>query len=346
MDMATPFIDRHQAGPQADLQRHPGYARLFKRGELTVGLILPLETHPRTPHPTMAGHLRMAQLAEEACVAALWARDIPFYDPRYGDSGQIFEPLVYLGQLAAATRRITLGTTGIVLPMREPPLLAKQLNSLDQLTGGRIVIGMSSGDRPSEYPFYGIDFDSRGERFRDVYDVFRSTSEQDFPHYTSSRFGNADGSLTMLPKPMYGKVPTLAVGRAQQTLDWIAAHMDGYMGFIPEPAQLKQFAREWREAVESNASANADARADGNSDVVKPLAFGGFLYLHPQPDFAFQRIRGGAAIGSQALRGFLEQARDAGVTHVALNPKVTPRSYLDILDTLQRDVLPFFAPHE
>jgi luciferase-type oxidoreductase len=340
MDMATPFIDRRETDEDNGLQDHPGYTRLFKRDELTVGLILPLETHARTPHPTMAGHLRMAQLAEQAGVAALWARDIPFYDPRYGDSGQIFEPLIYLAQLAAVTKRITLGTAGLVLPLREPLMLAKQLNSLDRLTDGRIVIGMSSGDRPSEYPYFGIDFDSRGERFRDVHEVFRSTSEKDFPHYASSRFGEADGSLTMLPKPLYGKVPTLAVGRSQQTLDWIATQMDGYMGFVPEPAQLKQFVREWNDASKQT------GKDDKTANRAKPLAFGGFLYLHPRPDFAFQRIRGGFAIGSHALRGFLEQARDAGIEHVALNPKVTPRSYLDILDSLQRDVLPFFAPHE
>jgi luciferase-type oxidoreductase len=345
MDMATPFIDRRATGADDDLQDHPGYTRLFKRDALSVGLILPLETHARTPHPTMAGHLRMAQLAEQAGVAALWARDIPFYDPRYGDSGQIFEPLIYLAQLAAVTKRITLGTAGIVLPVREPLMLAKQLNSLDRLTAGRVVIGMSSGDRPSEYPYFGIDFDSRGERFRDVYGVFRSASEEDFPHYASSRFGRADGSLTMLPRPLYGKVPTLAVGRSQQTLDWIATHMDGYMGFVPEPAQLKQFVREWHDALRQASADDETGKDDKTAKREKPLAFGGFLYLHPQPDFAFQRIRGGFAIGSRALRSFLEQARDAGIEHVALNPKVTPRSYLEILDSLQRDVLPFFA-HE
>jgi luciferase-type oxidoreductase len=345
MDMATPFIDRRETAANDDLQDHPGYARIFRRDALTVGLILPLETHARTPHPTMAGHLRMAQLAEQAGVAALWARDIPFYDPRYGDSGQIFEPLIYLGQLAAVTKRMTLGTAGIVLPLREPLILAKQLNSLDRLTGGRVVIGMSSGDRPSEYPYFGIDVDSRGERFRDVYDVFRRASEENFPHYTSSRFGQADGSLTMLPKPLYGKVPTFAVGRSQQTLDWIATHMDGYMGFVPEPAQLRQFVREWNDATKQ-ASANEAGEADKTAKRAKPLAFGGFLYLHPRPDFAFQRIKGGFAIGSRALRSFLAEAREAGIEHVALNPRVTPRSYLEILDSLQRDVLPFFAPHE
>ena len=58
----------------------------------------------------------MAQWAEQMGFASLWMRDIPFYDPRYGDVGQVFEPLVYISHRAAATQRSTLGTTGIVVP--------------------------------------------------------------------------------------------------------------------------------------------------------------------------------------------------------------------------------------
>jgi luciferase-type oxidoreductase len=340
MDMQIPFPDQPVGHAPFDLQSHRGYDRVFRRDELTVGLILPLETHAASPHPTMADHLQMAKRAEDAGVAALWARDIPFYDPQYGDSGQVFEPLIYIGHLATATARITLGTTGIVLPMREPLMLAKQINSLDRLTGGRIVIGMSSGDRPSEYPVFGIDFETRGERFRDAYEVYRSASEEDFPRFESARFGHADGSLTMLPKPLFGRVPTIAVGRSQQTLDWIAASMDGYLGFVPEPANLRSFVDEWQRV---NRTTNDDPSTE---DHAKPLAFGGFLYLHPQRDYAFKRIRGGFAIGSRALRGFLDQARDLGVSHVALNPRVTPRDYRQILDELHEDVLPYFPPNE
>ncbi len=338
MDMQIPFIDSAAQAAHApfEWQDHRGYDRVFRREALTVGLILPLETHAASPHPSMANHLQMARRAEQAGVAALWARDIPFYDPQYGDSGQIFEPLIYIGRLATATKHITLGTTGIVLPMREPLILAKQVNSLDRLTNGRVVIGMSSGDRPAEYPAFGIDFDSRGERFRDAYEVYRKASEENFPHFDSPRFGRADGSLTMLPKPLFGRVPTIAVGRSQQSLDWIASQMDGYLGFVPEPGRLSSFVDEWRQAN----------RQTNGEDEPKPLAFGGFLFLHPERDYPFRRIGGGLAIGSRALRGFLDQARDLGVSHVALNPRVTPRDYRQILDELHRDVLPYFPPNE
>ncbi|MFP3550735.1 TIGR03571 family LLM class oxidoreductase [Paraburkholderia sp. SIMBA_049] len=336
MDMPIAFPEPQVERTPFPLQGHRGYDRVFRRDALTVGLILPLETHAASPHPSMADHLQMAQRAEQAGVAALWARDIPFYDPQYGDSGQIFEPLIYIGHLATATERITLGTTGIVLPMREPLMLAKQVNSLDRLTGGRIVIGMSSGDRPSEYPVFGIDFESRGERFRDAYGVYRSVSEQNFPRFESERFGRGDGSLTMLPKPVFGRVPTIAVGRSQQTLGWIAGNMDGYLGFVPEPARLQSFADEWGET-------NRQTNPDGDA---KPLAFGGFLYLHPRRDYPFKRIGGGFAIGSRALRDYLDLAREQGVSHVALNPRVTPRDYRQILDELHEDVLSEFAPNE
>jgi luciferase-type oxidoreductase len=168
MDMSTALVYESSATSAVRFDFHPGYRRVFRQRELTVGLILPLETHPDSPQPTMRDHIAMARRAEDLGVAALWARDIPFYDPAYGDVGQIFDPLIYLTHLAAVTRTITLGTAGIVLPMREPLMLAKQLNSLDHLTEGRLIAGMSSGDRPSEYPVFGIDFETRGDRFREA----------------------------------------------------------------------------------------------------------------------------------------------------------------------------------
>src|SRR5690625_7052592 len=89
---------------QPQLDRHPGFQRLFRPQALTLGLILPLETHPRRAAPTMENHLQLAQRADELDFGALWMRDVPFFDPEYNDVAQVFEPMVYLGYLAAATR--------------------------------------------------------------------------------------------------------------------------------------------------------------------------------------------------------------------------------------------------
>jgi luciferase-type oxidoreductase len=324
-----------QQMPHEALSRHPGFQRLFQPGELTIGLILPLETHPGRPAPTMRKHVEMAQRAEQLGFGALWMRDIPFYDPQYGDVGQIFEPLVYIAYLAAATSSIVLGTTGIVLPTREPLILAKQIASLDQLSGGRVVVGLSSGDRISEYPMFGIDYDTRGERYREAYTVLRTVLEQHFPRYQTERFGAANGRLDLVPKPLFGRVPAIAVGQAQQGMDWLARELDGYLAFVPAPEQLEALGAQWRAQVRGEAGAN----------VFKPLGAGGYFDLSADPDQPFQRIPGGFRAGRNGLRTYLELARAAGVSHVALNPKVSRQPYDEIMDELSQYVLPHFPAH-
>jgi len=321
--------------PPPALQRHPGFQRLFRPGALTIGLILPLETHPKRPAPTMRDHVQMAQRAEALGFGALWMRDVPFYEPSYGDVAQIFEPMVYLSYLAAATRSIALGTTGIVLPTREPMYLAKQAASVDQLSGGRLVLGLSSGDRQSDYPMLGIDFESRGERYRDAYAVLRTLTEERFPKFRSTRFGGSEGTLDLVPKPLFGRIPAIAVGQAQQSLEWLAQHLDGFIQVAPSVEKLMTLGVNWQTQV----------RAAAGEGVFKPLGLGGFLDLSSNPNQPFERIPGGFRAGRNGLRDYLELARSAGVSHVALNPKVSRQPYTEILDELAEYVLPHFPSH-
>lgn len=315
-------------GAGIDLSAHAGFARCFSPGALTLGLILPLETHPGRVAPTMEHHVAMAQRAEALGFASLWMRDIPFYDPHYGDVGQIFEPLTYIAHLAAHTSRIALGTAGIVLPLREPLLLAKQVTTIDQLSGGRMLLGLSSGDRPSDYPLFGIDISSRGERLRDVYSVYRTVSEQCFPVFDSKGFGRSEGDLDLIPKPPAGRTPAIAVGRAQQSVAWIAAHMDGFISIVPLPSGLQDLAHEWKQQMPGSEAA-----------LFKPLGIGGFLDLVEDRTQPVVRVQGGIRAGSHALSNYLEAARDAGISHFAMNPKVSRRPYPELMEELASEVL-------
>jgi luciferase-type oxidoreductase len=98
----------------------------------------------------------LARRAEELGFAALWFRDVPLRDPNFGDIGQVYDPWVYLGWIAAQTRTIALATGSIVLPLRHPLHTAKAAASIDQLTRGRFVLGVASGDRPIEFPAFGL----------------------------------------------------------------------------------------------------------------------------------------------------------------------------------------------
>ena len=129
-----------------------GFDRTFRAGRMTFGFIAPLESYPDGPAPSMRDHLAMARKADDAGFTAIWLRDVPFYDPTFGDLGQVFDPIAYAGFLAAATSRIAIGTAGIVLPLRDPLAIAKQATTLDHLTDNRFILGLSSGDRPVDSP--------------------------------------------------------------------------------------------------------------------------------------------------------------------------------------------------
>ncbi len=307
--------------------RHAGFQRLFAPGKMTLGLIMPLETYPTNGVPSMDGHMEAAWKAEEIGISALWMRDIPFFDPHYGDAGQVFEPLTYISALAAVTRKITLGTAGIVLPFREPNLLARQVATLDQLSGGRMIAGLSSGDRPKEYPLLDIHFDSRAERFREAYDLYRRFTEQHAPAYSTQRFGASPGGFDVLPKPPKGRTPAIAIGRAGQDIGWIGANMEGVI--VPSPAEqdLPQAVADWRAF---------------SGEAFKPYGIAGFLHLSSDRDRPFERVQAGFKTGSRGLAAFIDRAREAGVNHVALNPRFTTRPLADVLADLERDVLPRF----
>ena len=142
-----------------------GFDTVFRPNRLSLGLVVPLETYVTSPVPTMERHSERVELAEEVGFSAVWLRDVPFNVPSFGDAGQVYDPFVYLGFLAARTERIALGVASIILPLRHPAHVAKAAASADVLSGGRLILGVASGDRPAEYPALSRPFEDRDARF-------------------------------------------------------------------------------------------------------------------------------------------------------------------------------------
>jgi luciferase-type oxidoreductase len=306
---------------------HRGFSRVFKEGRLTFGFIAPLEAYPGVPAPTMQNHLEMARMADEAGFSVIWLRDVPFYEPAFGDLGQVFDPMVYAGWLAAATKRIAIGTAGIVLPLRDPVTVAKQATSLDRLSNNRFLLGLSTGDRPIEYPAFGADFDNRAERFRDARALIRVVTEREFPRYRSDFYGQLDGALDLLPKPIEASIPTLAIGRAGQSMEWLAEHMDGWIWHQGNFDSLGAIVHQWRSATAERG--------------FKPYGYGTFFNLDEDPNAPI-RTSGGLRAGRKALVDLWKRQRDQGVSHVALNLKMSSRPAEDVLAELAEHVLPHF----
>jgi luciferase-type oxidoreductase len=304
---------------------------MFRAGGLTLGVFFAIESY-RGAVPTMAGQVELARRAEEIGFAALWFRDVPLHDPSFGDVGQIFDPWVYLGHIAAHTTDIALATGGIVLPLRHPIDVAKAAASVDVLSGGRMVLGLSGGDRPVEYPAYGVDYDGRADRFRDAVAYLRALLETPFPTVRSA-LGTLAGA-DLLPKPAVGRLPLLAVGRAGQPIDSLAEELDGYVTY-PRPIEIQaRVVAEWRAA----------ARTAGHG---RDLPFGQSLYidLAAPPGTPPTPIHLGWRLGRHALLDHLQALEDAGVRHVVLNLKYGTRPAAEVLDDIGEHILPALAGH-
>ena len=302
-----------------------GYNSVFQPDRLSIGIVVPIENHGANPVPTMEHHLERVQLIDRLGFKALWLRDVPFNVPTFGDAGQTFDPFTYLGYLAAVTTDIALGVASIALPLHHPVHVAKSAATVDRLSGGRLILGVASGDRQQEYPAMGVDYDNRGELFREAFSYIRQAREN-FPTLESKHYGNLTGRIDILPKPTTHKIPLLITGSSRQTLEWNAINGDGWMSY---PQDVNIIAR-WRDLVAQTQSYN--------KPFMQPL----YIVLQKDDDFKPLPIHLGLRIGVNYLVDYLHRLEDIGVNHVALNLRFNSMNMDRTLEILAEKVLPHF----
>ncbi|WP_319411312.1 TIGR03571 family LLM class oxidoreductase [uncultured Cohaesibacter sp.] len=303
------------------LSDHPGWSSVFRLDTLTFGIIGPIEGYPDTIGPRMESQDRLARKAETAGFASLWLRDVPFEDPTFGDLGQVYDPMVYAGWLAAQTSKIAIGTAGIVAPLRNPVDIAKQAASLDRLTQSRFILGLSSGDRAAEYPAFNIAYEERAARFREAHEMIKTLTRRSYPQMHTEHFGQLHGALDLVPKPSRS-LPMIAVGRAGQSVDWLGTHMDAWIWHFSDPGYLPKIISDWR-------------RHAGT----RPYGYGSFFALDPDPNASLQ-LGGMLSGGRKALTEFWLRQRDQGVAHVALNLKPMRRPASEMLEEFGEHIIP------
>jgi luciferase-type oxidoreductase len=309
------------------LANHVAFNRTFQQGQLTIGFISPACGYPDSPFPDLSDQAEIVQRLDQSDAAALWLRDVPFYDPSFGDTGQILDPLVYAGWLAALTHRIAIGTAGIVTPLREPIITAKQIATADQLLVGRFLAGMASGDRPTEYPAFGVDFSSRVERYQEAVMLVKTLTSESFPQMKTQHFGHLRGDIDLVPKPAGPRIPIVAIGRAGQTLEWLAQNVDAWI-WHGDAMRMAEVVPHWLEVTAARGFI--------------PFGYGAMFDLDVNPDAPLRtgRVLGG---GRHALKDFFARQREAGINHIALNLKPTRRPALEVIDELSQHILPAFT---
>lgn len=272
--------------------------------------------------PNTEGHilLEWARRAEEYGFSTLATIDRVAY-PSY-------ESLIALAAAGAVTQKIKLFPNVLLAPTRNPVLLAKEAASVDQLSGGRLRLGLGVGSRPDDYTAAGQEFSNRGRRFDEALELYHKAWEGEL-------VAGADNPVS--PTPVNGRVPILIGGRAPQTAQRTAKWGIGWtQGGAPPEAGVPVMA-EVRQAWK-------EAGREGEPEFVA-------LVYYALGDNAEERARNyltgyygdwgsGMAAGipkdADALRDRLKRYQDVGFTEVIFDPTIAE---LPQLETLAQAVL-------
>lgn len=198
--------------------------------------------------PDAAGAARVARAAEAAGFDTVLAIDhvvLPQqYDSIYpysangrmpaANTAPYVDPLIWLSFAAAATTTIKLMTGVIILPQREPLALAKQVATLDYMSGGRVELGIGVGWLKEEFAAIGVPFEKRGKRADEYIGAMRALWAGDGASY-HGEFVNFD-KVNSNPKPSRGSVPIIIGGHSEAAARRAGRLGQGFFPSIGAPA--------------------------------------------------------------------------------------------------------------
>jgi len=180
------------------------------------------------------------ELAERLMFDSIWTTDHIAVSDKYPDPyGCIIESLTTLSFAAAKTEHVKLGTSIIVLPMRNPVLFAKQAASLDFLSDGRLILGLGAGWMDDEFATLSADFQNRGKIMNEQIKLMKSLWSADKPQF-GGQFFKIDNAI-FLPKPLAKNGPPIWIGGSSRPALRRAASLgDGWHPVGYSPSQISE----------------------------------------------------------------------------------------------------------
>jgi probable F420-dependent oxidoreductase len=189
---------------------------------------------------TPAGLTELAQGAEAAGFESLWTVEHVIYPDGYEStypydaSGRMAmkahtplpDPLIWLSFVGACTEHLRLGTGVLILPERNPVVLAKELATLDHLAGGRVELGVGVGWLREEFAALGIPFERRGARTDEYIEAMRALWDADHAEYHGEFVDFA--AVSANPKPPRGRVPIHVGGHSRAAAERAGRLGDGF----------------------------------------------------------------------------------------------------------------------
>jgi len=211
-------------------------ASIVPAGVLAVGMQLPVQSKSRTFREDWeddADSSAIAALARRADAAGFFyvAVSDHLVVPKPLDEHMQttwYDTVATLGWLAGITERVRLLSHVYVLPYRHPLHTAKSFMTLDELSGGRAILGVGVGHLQREFELLGLDYDARGAITDESIDVIRAALASEYPNVTTPRFGHLHDA-GMAPRPRQARLPIWVGGSSKAALRRAAERGDGWL---------------------------------------------------------------------------------------------------------------------
>ena len=201
--------------------------------------------------------VELAQAADEAGFESIWTVEhtvVPGgYESAYPyspdgkmaggrDDFDLPDPLIWMAFVASRTRRIRFGTGILIVPQHNPVVAAKQIATLDHLTGGRLLLGIGVGWLKEEFDAIGAPFDDRGRRTDEYIEAMRELWGAERPTY-HGEYVHFDAAYCR-PQPVRGSVPIIVGGHSKAAARRAGRLGDGFFPARGASAELIQLARD------------------------------------------------------------------------------------------------------
>jgi probable F420-dependent oxidoreductase len=197
---------------------------------MKIGVIGPLEEGGNDGKTPTYGDVReMAVAAEAVGLDSFWLADHFIYRaPGTNESGQgQWEAFTYLSAIAAETSRIALGPMVAATSFRSPALLAKMADALDEISGGRFVLGLGSGWHEPEYKAFGFPFDHLASRFDEALQIIAPLLREGHVDFTGQYYSAEDSVLR--PRGPSPQGPRILIGaKGPRMLKLVARYADAW----------------------------------------------------------------------------------------------------------------------
>jgi probable F420-dependent oxidoreductase len=207
---------------------------------MRLEVVLPAESVAVPPRAIV----ELAKHAEVLGYDGVWLPDHLLPPQPYGPTyGGVYEPLVTLAFIAAVTDRVRLGTSVLILPLRDPFLLAKQVATVERLAPGRVVLGVGTGWEEQEFAALRVPYVDRGARTDSAIRVIRHLHTVGHGSFEDDHFGFSVGTFAPMPT---GSVPILVGGTSPAALRRAATLGDGWHGLGLGPKEFRARAEDLR----------------------------------------------------------------------------------------------------